>query len=111
MLLLERPLLLFCLKGFFNIRSKINCVFILSLSLSLSLSLPAFVLFKHQLEMQPQTQQTIFGLHIGKEYEVHIRCRMQAFTKFGEFSDSLFIQVPSKGERRKSDIWSKKIKK
>ncbi|XP_056274190.1 growth hormone receptor a isoform X2 [Pseudoliparis swirei] len=48
------------------------------------------------LEMQPQTQQTIFGLHIGKEYEVHIRCRMQAFTKFGEFSDSLFIQVPSK---------------
>uniref|UniRef100_A0A8C2ZQT7 Growth hormone receptor a n=1 Tax=Cyclopterus lumpus TaxID=8103 RepID=A0A8C2ZQT7_CYCLU len=45
------------------------------------------------LEMQPQTQQTIFGLHIGKEYEVHIRCRMQAFTKFGEFSDSIFIQV------------------
>ncbi|XP_059192563.1 growth hormone receptor a [Centropristis striata] len=51
------------------------------------------------LEMQPHTQQTIFGLHIGKEYEVHIRCRMQAFTKFGEFSDSIFIQVteiPSK---------------
>ncbi|XP_054466149.1 growth hormone receptor a [Anoplopoma fimbria] len=45
------------------------------------------------LEMQPQTQQTIFGLHIGKEYEVHIRCRMQAFTKFGEFSDSIFIHV------------------
>ncbi|XP_040897712.1 growth hormone receptor a isoform X2 [Toxotes jaculatrix] len=45
------------------------------------------------LEMQPQTQQTIYGLHIGKEYEVHIRCRMQAFTKFGEFSDSIFIQV------------------
>lgn len=45
------------------------------------------------LEMQPQTQQTIYGLHIGKDYEVHIRCRMQAFTKFGEFSDSIFIQV------------------
>ncbi|GLD54136.1 growth hormone receptor-like protein [Lates japonicus] len=45
------------------------------------------------LEMQPRTQQTIYGLHIGKEYEVHIRCRMQAFTKFGEFSDSIFIQV------------------
>ncbi|XP_042344340.1 growth hormone receptor a [Plectropomus leopardus] len=45
------------------------------------------------LEMQPQTQQTIYGLHIGKEYEVHIRCRMVAFTKFGEFSDSIFIQV------------------
>ncbi|XP_042277562.1 growth hormone receptor a isoform X2 [Thunnus maccoyii] len=51
------------------------------------------------LEMQPHTQQTIYGLHKGKEYEVHIRCRMQAFTKFGEFSDSIFIQVteiPSK---------------
>ncbi|XP_026176576.1 growth hormone receptor a [Mastacembelus armatus] len=45
------------------------------------------------LEMQPHTQQTIYGLHIGKEYEVHIRCRMQAFTKFGHFSDSIFIQV------------------
>nr|ABM21632.1 growth hormone receptor [Epinephelus coioides] len=51
------------------------------------------------LEMQPHTLRTIYGLHIGKEYEVHIRCRMQAFTKFGEFSDSIFIQVteiPSK---------------
>lgn len=51
--------------------------------------------------MQPHTQQTIYGLQIGKEYEVHIRCRMQAFTKFGEFSDSIFMQVteiPSKGK-------------
>uniref|UniRef100_A0AAQ5XLB3 Growth hormone receptor n=1 Tax=Amphiprion ocellaris TaxID=80972 RepID=A0AAQ5XLB3_AMPOC len=45
------------------------------------------------LEMQPHTQQTIYGLHIGKDYEVHIRCRMVAFTKFGEFSDSIFIEV------------------
>uniref|UniRef100_A0A672ZM54 Growth hormone receptor n=1 Tax=Sphaeramia orbicularis TaxID=375764 RepID=A0A672ZM54_9TELE len=45
------------------------------------------------LEMQPHTQHSIFGLQIGKEYEVHVRCRMQAFTKFGEFSDSIFIQV------------------
>ncbi|XP_034548774.1 growth hormone receptor a [Notolabrus celidotus] len=45
------------------------------------------------LEIQPHIHQTIYGLHIGKEYEVHIRCRMQAFTKFGEFSDSIFIQV------------------
>ncbi|KAF1389295.1 hypothetical protein PFLUV_G00071950 [Perca fluviatilis] len=45
------------------------------------------------LEIQPHTQQTIYGLHIGEEYEVHIRCRMQAFTKFGDFSDSIFIQV------------------
>ncbi|XP_010766970.1 growth hormone receptor a [Notothenia coriiceps] len=45
------------------------------------------------LEMQPHTKQTIFGLHIGKEYQVHIRCRMLAFIRFGEFSDSIFIQV------------------
>ncbi|KAM3610246.1 uncharacterized protein V6R79_001254 [Siganus canaliculatus] len=45
------------------------------------------------LENQPQSQQTIYGLYVGTEYEVHIRCRMQAFTKFGEFSDSIFIQV------------------
>ncbi|XP_008416551.1 growth hormone receptor a [Poecilia reticulata] len=51
------------------------------------------------LEKQPHTQQTIYGLQIGKEYEVHIRSRMQAFVKFGEFSDSIFIEVteiPSK---------------
>ncbi|KAM4576115.1 growth hormone receptor a [Odontesthes bonariensis] len=45
------------------------------------------------LEMQPHTQQTIYGLHIEKEYEVHIHCRMQGFVKFGEFSDSIFIQL------------------
>uniref|UniRef100_A0A672JK52 Growth hormone receptor a n=1 Tax=Salarias fasciatus TaxID=181472 RepID=A0A672JK52_SALFA len=35
----------------------------------------------------PHTRQTIYGLHIGKEYEVHIRSKMPGFTKFGEFSD------------------------
>ncbi|XP_061881700.1 growth hormone receptor a [Entelurus aequoreus] len=45
------------------------------------------------LEVQPHTQQTIYGLQIEKEYEVHIRCRMTAFTKFGDFSESIFIQV------------------
>ncbi|KAM3868505.1 growth hormone receptor a [Diretmus argenteus] len=45
------------------------------------------------LEVQGNTQQTIYGLHVGEEYKVHIRCRMKAFTKFGEFSDSIFIQV------------------
>ncbi|TMS03738.1 Growth hormone receptor [Larimichthys crocea] len=45
------------------------------------------------LEMQQQTQQTIYGLHTGKEYEVHIHCRMPAFKDFGDFSESIFIQV------------------
>lgn len=53
------------------------------------------------MEVQRHTHQTIYGLTIGKEYEVHIRCRMQAFQKFGQFSDSIFIEVteiPSRGE-------------
>ncbi|XP_034026437.1 growth hormone receptor a isoform X2 [Thalassophryne amazonica] len=52
------------------------------------------------LEVQPQTQQTVYGLHIGKEYEVHIRCSLRGRRKFGDFSDSIFIHVaelPSKG--------------
>ncbi|KAM6931195.1 growth hormone receptor a [Xenentodon cancila] len=52
------------------------------------------------LEVQPLTQQTIYGLQIGKEFEVHIRCRMKAFTKFGDFSESIFIQateIPNQG--------------
>lgn len=47
-----------------------------------------------QLEIQPLTQQTIYGLQVEREYEVHIHSRMVAFTKFGEFSDSVFIQMP-----------------
>lgn len=61
--------------------------------------------------MQPQSQQTIFGLHIGKEYEVHIRCRMQAFTKFGEFSSSIFIhvtEIPSRGKITVVQGWNNK---
>ncbi|XP_055367806.1 growth hormone receptor a isoform X2 [Betta splendens] len=46
------------------------------------------------LDIQTDTQQTIYGLQAGTEYEVHIRCRMFAYTKFGEFSDSIFIQMP-----------------
>ncbi|XP_019958281.2 growth hormone receptor a [Paralichthys olivaceus] len=45
------------------------------------------------LATQPHTHQGIYGLHIGKQYEVQISCRMQAFTKFGDFSDSIFIHV------------------
>ncbi|XP_077417693.1 growth hormone receptor a isoform X2 [Vanacampus margaritifer] len=46
-----------------------------------------------EVQLQPQTQQTIYGLHVEKIYEVHIRCRMNAFTNFGDFSESVFIQV------------------
>uniref|UniRef100_A0A3B4A0E8 Fibronectin type-III domain-containing protein n=1 Tax=Periophthalmus magnuspinnatus TaxID=409849 RepID=A0A3B4A0E8_9GOBI len=45
------------------------------------------------LEIQYDPQQTIYGLHVGREYEVHIRSKMKAFVKFGEFSKSIFIQI------------------
>ncbi|KAM4616135.1 growth hormone receptor a [Polymixia lowei] len=51
------------------------------------------------LEVQTSGKQTIYGLHIGEEYEVHIQSAMMAFSKFGEFSESIFIhvkEIPSK---------------
>lgn len=45
------------------------------------------------LDIQPDCRQTLYGLHVGREYEVHIRTRMQAFSQFGEFSTSIFIDV------------------
>lgn len=50
-------------------------------------------------ELESGTQQSIYGLHTDKEYEVRVRCKMSAFNNFGEFSDSVFLQVaqiPSK---------------
>ncbi|CAL8251077.1 unnamed protein product [Boreogadus saida] len=44
-------------------------------------------------EVQGGTQQTLYGLNVEEEYEVHIRSRMKAFTKFGGYSDSIFIQL------------------
>ncbi|KAJ0067921.1 hypothetical protein NL108_011710, partial [Boleophthalmus pectinirostris] len=51
-----------------------------------------------KLEIPSDPQQTIYGLHVGREYEVHVRCKMKAFTKFGEFSKSIFIQVMGSGD-------------
>ncbi|KAM8866009.1 growth hormone receptor a isoform 1-T1 [Synchiropus picturatus] len=45
------------------------------------------------LEIQPHTHQPIYGLRVGTEYEVHVRSRMHAFVKFGDFSESIFIEV------------------
>lgn len=88
--------------GVVTISVRIAASFFLSTSSSfLFLIYKRFVCFcNFQLEIQPHSHQTIYGLHLGKEYEVHIRCRMQVFIKFGEFSESIFIQVteiPSTG--------------
>lgn len=53
-----------------------------------------------QLDLESGTQQSIYGLHTDKEYEVRVRCKMSAFDNFGEFSDSIIVhvaQIPSKG--------------
>ncbi|KAI2661550.1 Growth hormone receptor [Labeo rohita] len=69
-------------------------------------SIPWFVLFLFtvlffllQLDLESGTQQSLYGLHTDKEYEVRVRCKMLAFDNFGEFSDSIFVhvaQIPSK---------------
>ncbi|XP_048065540.1 growth hormone receptor a [Megalobrama amblycephala] len=51
------------------------------------------------LDLESGTQQSIYGLHTDKEYEVRVRCKMSAFDNFGEFSDSIIVhvaQIPSK---------------
>lgn len=51
------------------------------------------------LDLESGTQQSIYGLHTEKEYEVRVRCKMSSFKNFGEFSESIFIhvaQIPSK---------------
>lgn len=51
------------------------------------------------LKIQSDLQQTIYGLRVGKEYEVHIHTRMQTlYSHFGEFSTSMFIEVVGTGE-------------
>ncbi|XP_058245427.1 growth hormone receptor a isoform X2 [Hemibagrus wyckioides] len=48
-----------------------------------------------KLDLESGTQQSIYGLHTGKHYEVRVRCTMSAFKNFGDFSDSVFVLVPS----------------
>lgn len=50
------------------------------------------------LEIGMSRSQTIYGLIVEQEYEVHVHSRMKDFTHFGEFSTSLFIEVMSTGE-------------
>ncbi|XP_051509380.1 growth hormone receptor a [Myxocyprinus asiaticus] len=45
------------------------------------------------LDLESGTQQSIYGLHTDKEYEVRVRCKMSAFDNFGEFSDSIIMHV------------------
>ncbi|XP_029301262.1 growth hormone receptor-like isoform X2 [Cottoperca gobio] len=42
------------------------------------------------------TQRSIYGLQANANHEVRVRCKMLGGKEFGEFSDSIFVNVPSK---------------
>ncbi|KAF5903735.1 growth hormone receptor, partial [Clarias magur] len=50
------------------------------------------------LDSGKDTQVNIYGLHSNIEYEVRVRTKMRGY-KFGDFGDSIFILVSSKGSR------------
>uniref|UniRef100_A0A3B3URE4 Growth hormone receptor b n=1 Tax=Poecilia latipinna TaxID=48699 RepID=A0A3B3URE4_9TELE len=45
------------------------------------------------------THRSLFGLQTNVNYEVRVRCKMLAGKDFGDFSDSVFIHIPSKVSR------------
>ncbi|XP_034752229.1 growth hormone receptor b [Etheostoma cragini] len=47
-------------------------------------------------ELVESTHRSIYGLQTNVNHEVRVRCKMHAGKEFGEFSDSLFVLVPSK---------------
>ncbi|XP_053334296.1 growth hormone receptor b [Clarias gariepinus] len=50
------------------------------------------------LESGKDPQVNIYGLHTNTEYEVRVRTKMRGY-QFGDFGDSIFIVVSSKGSR------------
>ncbi|KAI4895377.1 hypothetical protein NFI96_025649 [Prochilodus magdalenae] len=48
-----------------------------------------------KLDLESGTQQSIYGLQTDTEYEVRVRCKMSSFENFGEYSESMVIQVAS----------------
>ncbi|XP_068190171.1 growth hormone receptor-like [Antennarius striatus] len=51
------------------------------------------------LDLGKNTHRTIYGLQANINHEVRIRCKMFSGKKFGEFSDSIFVHIPSKVSR------------
>lgn len=51
-----------------------------------------------QMDLVKSTQRSLFGLQNNLNYQVRVRCKMLGGKLFGEFSDSVFIHVPSKGK-------------
>ncbi|XP_018603685.1 growth hormone receptor-like isoform X2 [Scleropages formosus] len=54
------------------------------------------------LDMISSTERSIYGLCVGIEYEVQVRCRMVAHNNFGEFSRTLRIFLAQSPSRESS---------
>ncbi|XP_013881409.1 growth hormone receptor [Austrofundulus limnaeus] len=52
------------------------------------------------MDLVKSTQRSLFGLQNNLNYQVRVRCKMLGGKLFGEFSDSVFIHVPSKAVSR-----------
>ncbi|XP_077398845.1 growth hormone receptor-like [Vanacampus margaritifer] len=50
-------------------------------------------------ELVKTTHRSLYGLQSNVNYEVRVRCKKHGEKKFGEFSDSTFVYVPSEASR------------
>ncbi|XP_063745414.1 growth hormone receptor-like isoform X2 [Eleginops maclovinus] len=48
------------------------------------------------LDLVRSTHRSIFGLQTNGNHEIRVRCKMLSGKQFGEFSESVFVHVPSK---------------
>lgn len=51
-----------------------------------------------QLDLVKSTVCSLYGLQTNVIHEVRVRCKMLGEKQFGEFSDSVFVHIPSKGK-------------
>ncbi|XP_075311999.1 growth hormone receptor b isoform X1 [Odontesthes bonariensis] len=50
-------------------------------------------------DLVKSTHRSLYGLQTNVNHEVRVRCKMLAGKEFGEFSDSIFVHIPSKASR------------
>ncbi|XP_040914743.1 growth hormone receptor-like isoform X2 [Toxotes jaculatrix] len=50
-------------------------------------------------DLVQSTTRSLYGLQTNVNHEVRVRCKMLGGKEFGEFSDSIFVHIPSKVSR------------
>ncbi|MEQ2243872.1 hypothetical protein ILYODFUR_011262 [Ilyodon furcidens] len=53
-----------------------------------------------QSNLVKSTYRSLFGLQTNVNHEVRVRCKMLGGKNFGDFSDSVFVHIPSKGKHK-----------